>query len=155
MQYGYLRFGLEKTVEMLDAIKDLGFTYATRAGISIGIDDLVIPEVKDKLVTGAQKEVIDVEKQYLDGAITNGERYNKVIAIWSTVTEKVADAMFKEMEKTGPGGRASSTRSTSWPTPAPAAPSSRSASWPGCAASWRARRARSSRTPSPRTSAKA
>ena len=99
VQYGYLRFGLEKTVEMLDAIKDLGFTYATRAGISIGIDDLVIPEVKDKLVTGAQKEVIDVEKQYLDGAITNGERYNKVIAIWSTVTEKVADAMFKEMEK--------------------------------------------------------
>jgi DNA-directed RNA polymerase subunit beta' len=54
--------------------------------------------VKDKLVAAAQKEVIDVEKQYLDGAITNGERYNKVIAIWSTVTEKVADAMFKEME---------------------------------------------------------
>src|SRR5438034_1519421 len=104
VQYGYLRFGLEKTVEMLDAIKDLGFRYATRAGISIGIDDLVIPEVKDKLVSGAQKEVIDVEKQYLDGAITNGERYNKVIAIWSTVTEKVADAMFKEMEKTDQEG---------------------------------------------------
>src|SRR6059036_173743 len=79
VQYGYLRFGLEKTVEMLDAIKDLGFSYATRAGISIGIDDLVIPELKDKLVSGAQKDVIDVEKQYLDGAITNGERYNKVI----------------------------------------------------------------------------
>src|SRR5687767_5025705 len=104
VQYGYLRFGLEKTVEMLDAIKDLGFKYATRAGISIGIDDLVIPEVKDKLVTGAQKEVLEVEKQYLDGAITNGERYNKVIAIWSTVTEKVADAMFKEMEKTDQEG---------------------------------------------------
>src|SRR5439155_1050979 len=104
VQYGYLRFGLEKTVEMLDAIKDLGFRYATRAGITIGIDDLVIPEVKDKLVSGAQKEVIDVEKQYLDGAITNGERYNKVIAIWSTVTEKVADAMFKEMEKTDQEG---------------------------------------------------
>ena len=55
MQYGYLRFGLEKTVEMLDAIKDLGFPYATRAGISIGIDDLVIPEVKDKLVHGARR----------------------------------------------------------------------------------------------------
>jgi DNA-directed RNA polymerase subunit beta' len=99
VQYGYLRFGLEKTVEMLDAIKDLGFSYATRAGISIGIDDLVIPEGKDRLVTSAQKEVIDVEKQYLDGAITNGERYNKVISIWSSVTEKVADAMFQEMEK--------------------------------------------------------
>jgi DNA-directed RNA polymerase subunit beta' len=104
VQYGYLRFGLEKTVEMLDVIKDLGFRYATKAGISIGIDDLVIPEVKEKLVTGAQKEVIDVEKQYLDGAITNGERYNKVIAIWSTVTEKVADAMFQEMEKTDKEG---------------------------------------------------
>jgi DNA-directed RNA polymerase subunit beta' len=99
VQYGYLRFGLEKTVEMLDAIKDLGFTYATRAGISISIDDLVIPEGKERMVLAAQKDVIDVEKQYLDGAITNGERYNKVISIWSGVTEKVADAMFQEMEK--------------------------------------------------------
>jgi DNA-directed RNA polymerase subunit beta' len=99
VNYCYLRFGLEKTVHMLDAIKDLGFSYATRAGISIGIDDLIIPEGKDKMVGGAQKEVIEVEKQYLDGAITNGERYNKVISIWSSVTEKVADAMFKEMER--------------------------------------------------------
>ncbi len=99
VQFGYLRFGLDRTVEMLDAIKDLGFTYATRAGISIGIDDLLIPEEKEKEVTKAHKEVIDVEKQYLDGAITNGERYNKVISIWSAVTEKVADAMFKKMER--------------------------------------------------------
>ncbi|MBW8860785.1 MAG: DNA-directed RNA polymerase subunit beta', partial [Acidobacteria bacterium] len=105
VQYCYLRWGLEKTVDMLDVIKDLGFRYATRAGISIGIDDLVIPEGKEKMVTGAHKEVIDVEKQYLDGAITNGERYNKVIAIWSNVTEKVADAMFKEMEKTDQEGK--------------------------------------------------
>ena len=104
VQYCYLRWGLEKTVDMLDVIKDLGFRYATRAGISIGIDDLVIPEEKEKMVTGAHKEVLDVEKQYLDGAITNGERYNKVIAIWSNVTEKVADAMFKEMEKTDQEG---------------------------------------------------
>jgi DNA-directed RNA polymerase subunit beta' len=104
VQYCYLRWGLEKTVDMLDVIKDLGFRYATRAGISIGIDDLVIPEEKGKMVTGAHKEVLDVEKQYLDGAITNGERYNKVIAIWSNVTEKVADAMFKEMEKTDQEG---------------------------------------------------
>jgi DNA-directed RNA polymerase subunit beta' len=99
VQYCYLRDGLEKTVDMLDAIKELGFTYATKAGISIGIDDLIIPEGKERMVLGAQKEVIEVEKQYLDGAITNGERYNKVISIWSSVTEKVADAMFKEMEK--------------------------------------------------------
>ena len=99
VQYCYLRFGLEKTVLMLDAIKNLGFSYATRAGISIGIDDLIIPEGKEKMVLGAQKEVLEVEKQYLDGAITNGERYNKVISIWSAITEKVADAMFKEMER--------------------------------------------------------
>src|SRR6266699_2269199 len=105
VQYCYLRDGLEKTVEMLDAIKDLGFTYATKAGISIGIDDLIIPEGKERMVAGAQKEVIDVEKQYQDGAITNGERYNKVISIWSSVTEKVADAMFKEMEKQDKDGQ--------------------------------------------------
>ncbi len=99
VQYAYLRFGLERTVEMLDAVKNLGFRYATRAGISIGIDDLIVPEVKERMVGAAQKEVLDVEKQYQDGAITNGERYNKVIAIWSSVTEKVADAMFKDMEK--------------------------------------------------------
>ncbi len=99
VQYCYLRYGLEKTVHILDAIKDLGFSYATRAGISIGIDDLIIPEGKEKMVGSAQKEVLEVEKQYLDGAITNGERYNKVISIWSAVTERVADAMFKEMEK--------------------------------------------------------
>ncbi len=99
VQYCYLHFGLEKTVEMLDVIKDLGFLYATKAGISIGIDDLLIREGKDKMVAAAQKEVLDVEKQYQDGAITNGERYNKVISIWSKVTEDVADAMFRKMEK--------------------------------------------------------
>jgi DNA-directed RNA polymerase subunit beta' len=95
----YLTFGLRKTVDMLDVVKDLGFLYATKAGISIGIDDLIVPDVKEKMVNTAHKDVIEVEKQYLDGAITNGERYNKVISIWSNVTEKVADAMFKEMER--------------------------------------------------------
>ena len=99
VQYCYLNFGLDTTVETLDIIKDMGFLYATRAGVSIGIDDLVIPEGKEKMVASAQKEVLDVEKQYLDGAITNGERYNKVISIWSAVTERVADAMFKNLEK--------------------------------------------------------
>ena len=73
---------------MLDEIKDLGFLYATKAGISIGVDDMVIPDEKQTMVKSAHKEVIDVEKQYLDGAITNGERYNKIIAIWSNVTER-------------------------------------------------------------------
>src|SRR5690242_10034838 len=98
VQSCYLRFGLEKTVEMLDALKHLGFTYATRSGLSIGIDDLIIPKEKTTLVTKARDEVIKVESQYLEGAITNGERYNKVIAIWSEATEQIANAMFGEME---------------------------------------------------------
>src|SRR5207237_10191279 len=91
VQSCYLKFGLEKTVEMLDQLKHLGFTYATRSGLSIGIDDLIIPKEKAALVDRANDEVIKVEGQYLEGAITNGERYNKVIAIWSDVTEKIAD----------------------------------------------------------------
>ena len=99
VQYGYLRFGLEKTVVMLDRLKELGFLYATKSGVSIGISDMVIPSVKFKLVDAAEHEVVKVQQQYLDGAITNGERYNKVIAIWSDVTEKVADEMFKALEE--------------------------------------------------------
>ncbi len=99
MQYCYLRFGLEKTVVALDKLKELGFLYATKSGVSIGISDMVIPSVKFKLVDSAEHEVVKVQQQYLDGAITNGERYNKVIAIWSDVTEKVADEMFKALEE--------------------------------------------------------
>src|SRR5579883_499559 len=98
VNYCYLRFGLDTTVQMLDEIKDLGFLYATKAGISIGIDDLVVPSSKAALVEAAEKEVIEVEKQYQDGAITHGERYNKVIAIWSNVTDRVADEMFQVLE---------------------------------------------------------
>jgi DNA-directed RNA polymerase subunit beta' len=104
VNYAYLRFGLETTVRMLDGIKQLGFTYATRAGLSIGIDDMVIPDDKYTLVKDAEKQVINVQQQYLDGAITNGERYNKVIEIWSGITEKVADEMFdvlKQQDKAG------------------------------------------------------
>src|SRR3954449_2803275 len=105
VQSCYLKFGLEKTVEMLDSLKNLGFTYATRSGLSIGIDDLIIPEKKKELVTDARNEVIKVESQYLEGAITNGERYNKVIAIWSEATENIANAMFGEMEEIDNEGR--------------------------------------------------
>jgi len=105
VQSCYLRFGLEKTVEMLDSLKHLGFTYATRSGLSIGIDDLIIPKEKVPLVRQARDEVIKVESQYLEGAITNGERYNKVIAIWSEATEQIANAMFTEMEAIDKEGR--------------------------------------------------
>jgi DNA-directed RNA polymerase subunit beta' len=105
VRYCYLRHGLEKTVEMLDSLKYLGFTFATRSGLSIGIDDLIIPEKKVEFVQAARDEVIKVEGQYQEGAITNGERKNKVIAIWSEVTEKIADEMFGEMEALDKSGK--------------------------------------------------
>ena len=105
VQYCYLRFGLEKTVSMLDVVKNLGFLSATQSGLSIGIDDLIIPSVKVQLVDKARADVIKVEQQYLDGAITNGERYNKVIAIWSDVTERIADEMFAEMDESDQSSR--------------------------------------------------
>src|SRR5918911_1713324 len=99
VNYCHLRLGHEMTVKMLDDLKQLGFLYATKAGISIGIDDLVTPDAKRALVEKAERDVIDVEQQYLDGVITNGERYNKVVAIWSEVTDKVAKEMFRAMDE--------------------------------------------------------
>jgi DNA-directed RNA polymerase subunit beta' len=105
VQYCYLRFGLQVTVKMLDEVKALGFLYATRAGISIGIDDMVVPKEKAVLVRDAEKLVIEVQQQYQDGAITQGERYNKIIEIWSKVTERVSEEMFKSMEEDDRTGR--------------------------------------------------
>src|ERR1700686_594242 len=105
VQYCYLKFGLHITVGMLDEVKSLGFLYATRAGISIGIDDMVVPDEKAKLVKNAEKAVIEVQQQYQEGAITQGERYNKIIEIWSKVTERVSDEMFKSMEEDDRTGR--------------------------------------------------
>src|SRR4029453_17288368 len=105
VQKCYLDNGLERTVEMLDSLKNLGFNYATRAGLWMGIDDLIIPGNKAALVEAARNEVIKVEQQYLEGAITNGERYNKIIAVWSEVTEKIADEMFSEMAELDHSGR--------------------------------------------------
>jgi DNA-directed RNA polymerase subunit beta' len=105
VQYCYLHFGLQTTVHMLDEIKKLGFLYATRAGISIGIDDMVVPKSKPALVSKAEQDVMEVQQQYQDGAITHGERYNKIIEIWSKVTERVSDEMFKVMEEDDRSGR--------------------------------------------------
>ena len=105
VQFCYLKFGLHTTVHMLDDIKQMGFLYATRAGISIGIDDMVVPDNKFTLVSEAQKAVMEVQTQYQEGAITQGERYNKIIEIWSKVTERVSDEMFKKMEDDDRTGR--------------------------------------------------
>ncbi|QHN02411.1 DNA-directed RNA polymerase subunit beta' [Granulicella sp. WH15] len=99
INYCYLNLGLEVTVKTLDRVKDLGFRYATRSGLSVGLDDMVIPDSKYTLVGDAEKTVLTMQQQYLDGAITNGERSNKVIQMWSGVTERVADEMFNNMKR--------------------------------------------------------
>jgi DNA-directed RNA polymerase subunit beta' len=99
VDYCNQNLGLEVTVGMLDQIKALGYKYATVSGLSIGLDDMVIPDSKYTVVEEADNKVIEVQKQYMDGAITNGERSNKVIQMWSTVTDKVADEMFGNMKR--------------------------------------------------------
>src|SRR5437016_6301067 len=96
--------GNERTVAFLDELKDLGFRYATLSGLSLRIDDMHIPTSKDQLLANARDEVKEVEQQYQDGVITNGERYNKVVDIWAHVTEQIADQMFKELEQGEQGG---------------------------------------------------
>ncbi len=97
--YTYLRVGLQPTIEMLDKMKELGFNYATKAGFSLGIDDFVVPEEKSKLIDKAQKEVQKIESLYREGTISAGERFNRVVEIWGSVTDKVSSAMIEKMRK--------------------------------------------------------
>jgi DNA-directed RNA polymerase subunit beta' len=104
----YRQCGHRETVTFLDKVKDTGFEYATRAGISICIDNMHIPTKKQELLGKAQHEVAEIERQYAEGLITNGERYNKVIDIWAHVTEQIANEMMKEL---GAGGDPSKAES--------------------------------------------
>jgi len=90
--------GHEKTVIMLDKLKELGFREATRAGVSIGIDDMIIPKEKEQEIEAAQKQIREVEKQYRKGVITPGERYNKIIDIWTHCTDQIANVMLRTLE---------------------------------------------------------
>jgi DNA-directed RNA polymerase subunit beta' len=94
----YRKAGRQATVVFLDRIKQTGFEFATRSGISIAIDDMKIPANKTDAIEKANLEVLEIENQYNDGLITAGERYNKVIDKWAQVTELVADEMMKELK---------------------------------------------------------
>ncbi len=98
----YKRFGHDTTIKLLDSLKSLGFEYATLGGISISIDDLEIPHEKKEVIAEAKAEVAKVEDQYRKGIITDGERYNKVIDIWTHTTDKVSDLVFKKMDAFNP-----------------------------------------------------
>nr|PZN79843.1 MAG: DNA-directed RNA polymerase subunit beta' [Pseudomonadota bacterium] len=94
----YRALGLKETVIFADQLMYTGFHFATRAAVSFGIDDIVIPEQKAKIVANADREVKEIQDQYASGLVTNGERYNKVVDIWSRANDQVAKAM---MEKLG------------------------------------------------------
>ncbi|MGH8337983.1 MAG: DNA-directed RNA polymerase subunit beta', partial [Gammaproteobacteria bacterium] len=94
----YRTVGLKETVVFADQLMYTGFQYATRSGVSIGVDDMVVPTQKTKILATADKEVKEIQEQYSSGLVTNGERYNKVVDIWSRTNDQVAKAM---MEKLG------------------------------------------------------
>ena len=91
----YRRAGNKSTVIFADRLKDVGFDFATRAGISISIKDMTIPAKKAELLDKAQKEVSEIQKQYNNGVITDGERYNKVVDIWAEVQDQIGSAVLK------------------------------------------------------------
>src|SRR5881409_1431335 len=93
----YRLAGNKATVILADRLKDMGYHYATKAGISIAIKDMVIPPSKGELLKRAHEDVREIEEQYKNGLITDGERYNKVVDIWAEVTDRIADEMLREI----------------------------------------------------------
>ncbi len=93
----YRTAGLKATVVFADQIMYTGFHYATRAGISIGIEDMAIPDSKPEILAKAQEEVREIQSQYASGLVTDGERYNKVVDIWSRTNDQVARAMMNKL----------------------------------------------------------
>ncbi|MBU1998449.1 MAG: DNA-directed RNA polymerase subunit beta', partial [Candidatus Omnitrophica bacterium] len=98
----YKRFGHERAIRLLDDTKALGFEAATLGGISIGVKDLVVPKAKPEVIKEAKLEVARVDDQYRKGIITDRERFNKVIDIWTHVTDRISELLFKEMDTFNP-----------------------------------------------------
>ncbi len=98
----YKQFGHAATIELLDKIKDIGFEFATLGGISISVNDLKIPPQKKDCIEEANEELLNVEDQYRKGIITERERHNKIIDIWTRVTDRIADFVFRGLDKFNP-----------------------------------------------------
>src|SRR5260370_446002 len=122
----YRSVGLKETVVFADQLMYTGFHYATRAGVSIGVDDMVVPQQKGKILATAENEVKEIQDQYASGLVTNGERKNKVIDIWSRTNDQVAKAMMEKLgseetdapsrrRRTGPRGDRDRLRHEHWP----------------------------------------
>jgi len=95
----YRRFGPKQTVLVADALRSIGYRMSTKAGLSIAIGDMVVPDIKKQFLDEAYEEVKRIKEQYSEGLLTEGERYNKVVDIWAKVTENIAEAMVKNIAK--------------------------------------------------------
>ncbi len=104
----YRRAGIKATVILSDRLKDMGYKFATTSGISISINDMIVPSQKSSIIEKSEKEIKKIEDQYKNGLITNGEKINKAVDIWTQATDKIASEMMNEMgieEMEGPGGK--------------------------------------------------
>jgi DNA-directed RNA polymerase subunit beta' len=97
------QLGPYRTAVFLDRLKELGFEFATIAGLTVGIDDIVVPDQKPKILERADKAVLRIQETYKKGAITDGERYNQVIDTWTNATSRVGDLMFENLSKVADG----------------------------------------------------
>ena len=95
----FRKVGIRETVIFADKLMYTGYSYATRAGISISINDMLVPPEKEELIAAAEAEVKEIEDQYVSGLVTQGERYNKVVDIWGRAGDKVAEAMMKQLRE--------------------------------------------------------
>ncbi|HLA24495.1 MAG TPA: DNA-directed RNA polymerase subunit beta', partial [bacterium] len=98
----YNKLGSTKTGQLLDALKDLGFRFATKSGSGIAIDDIAIPDDKGRILTGADKRIQDIETQYRRGLITSGEKYQRTIDTWTKATEEITEAMLQNFDNFNP-----------------------------------------------------
>lgn len=99
----FRKCGNQRTAKFLDEMKTLGFTYAMKGGLSVNVSDVAVPKEKEELIAKAQKEVDSIERQYQNGFITNGERYNKVIDVWTRTTSRVAERLFDSLQNSKEG----------------------------------------------------
>jgi DNA-directed RNA polymerase subunit beta' len=95
----FRKVGIRETVIFADRLKDMGYAYATKAGISISINDMLVPKEKESLITAAETEVKEIEDQYVSGLVTQGERYNKVVDIWGKAGDEVSKVMMAQLAK--------------------------------------------------------
>jgi DNA-directed RNA polymerase subunit beta' len=98
VDYVYRNLGPKATVILSDRLKDIGYSYSTRGGLSICIDDMIIPEAKEEILEKAEQQVAEIGRQYVEGLITQGEKYNKVVDIWAKATDDVANEMMAVMK---------------------------------------------------------